>query len=95
MYSSILRIEIEGVRESICAALSAHEGEVNAIIKETVNKYFTVEVVQEKIETQVVKAIDNAISSLCDQFQVKEIIKDIVVKSLINKRDEIERKNEL
>jgi hypothetical protein len=91
----IIEVQIKGIRESFCAALHTHNEEFNQMVKDAVNKSFNIEAIQHKIDTQIAKAIDDTIDSLGNQCEVQEIIKDIVVKSLINKRDEIERKNEL
>ncbi len=87
-----IRIEIEGMKESIQQALAVHNEEFNTMIHEAVDKSFTVETIQAKIEMQVAKALDNAIDNLSKSYQVKTIITDIVLQSLVKKRDEIEKK---
>ena len=87
----IIKIEIEGMKESIQNALAVHNDEFNIMISNAVDKSFTVETIQAKIEMQVAKALDNAIDGLSEHYQIKTIVKDIVLASLTKKRDEIEQ----
>ncbi len=87
----IIKIQVEGMKQSIQNALAIHGKEFNDMISEAVDKSFTVETIKAKIEMQVAKALDNAIDSLSENYQVKTIMKDIVVQSLVKKRDEIEQ----
>ena len=87
----IIRIEIQGMKESIQNAVAVHHEEFNTMIHEAVDKSFTVKTIQAKIEMQVAKALDNAIDGLSESYQVKTIVMDIVLRSLEKKRDEIEK----
>jgi hypothetical protein len=87
----ILRIEIEGMKRQINAALMGNSEELNKMIAKAIDKSFSVEAIQYKIDMQVAKALDNAIDNLSNCYPVRQIIEDIVVKSLTKKRDEIER----
>lgn len=87
----IIKIEIQGMKESMCQALAIHNGEFNVMIQSAIKKSFNVEVIQAKIDMQVARTLDNAIDSLSENYHVKAIIQDMVVKSLVNVRDEIEK----
>jgi hypothetical protein len=89
----IIKIEISGMRQSICNALALHNVEFNDMVFEAVEKSFTPETIKAKIEMQVAKALDNAIDSLSEHHMVKTIVKDIVVQSLVKKRQAIENEN--
>ena len=81
------------MRQSICNALALHSVEFNDMVFEAVDKSFKVETIKAKIEMQVAKALDNAIDTLSEHHMVKTIVKDIVVKSLSRKRDEMENED--
>ena len=87
----IIKIEIEGIRERIGQSFAIHIGEFNKMIDEAIKKSFTVETIQAKIDMQVMKALDNAIDSLSEHYAVKTIVQEIVVKSLTNVRDEMDK----
>lgn len=87
----IIKIELEGMKQSIQAALTARGEEFDTMINAAIDKTFTVETIQAKIDMQVAKALDNAIDSLSESHDVKRIVKDIVVNSLVQKRDQMEK----
>lgn len=87
----IIKIEIEGLRERIGQAFALHNGEFDKMIESAIKKSFTIETIQAKIDMQVAKALDNAIDSLSESYEVKTIIQNIVVKSLTKVRSKIEK----
>jgi phospholipid N-methyltransferase len=87
----IIKIELEGLRKQISTALMSNNNEFDKMISEAIEKSFTVETIQHKIDMQVAKALDNAIDCLGSSLPVREIIEDIVVKSLEQKRDQMEK----
>ncbi len=89
----IIKIELEGMKQSIQAALTARGEEFDTMIHAAVDKIFTIETIQAKIDMQVAKALDNAIDSLSESHHVREIVKDIVVNSLVQKRDKLEKES--
>jgi hypothetical protein len=84
-------LKIEGMREKIGHALALHNDDFDTMIKMAVQKSFTVETIQHKIDMQVAKALDDAIESISNHHAVKTIMKDIVVKSLEKVRDKTEK----
>jgi hypothetical protein len=86
----IIRIQVDGVRESFQQALAIYNDEFNVMVSDAVDKAFNIDTVQAEIEHQVQIALDDAIKGLSEHYQIKDMIKDIVLKSLTKKRDEIE-----
>jgi phospholipid N-methyltransferase len=87
----IIKIELEGLSKQISTALMTHGDEFDKMISEAIEKSFTVETIQHKIDMQVAKALDNAIDCLGSSLPVRQIMEDIVLTSLSKKRDEIEQ----
>lgn len=87
----IIRIDIEGMKESIQYAFAVHSEEFNTMIHAAVDKAIDVDTIQAKIDKEVEKALHLSIESLSEHSLVKGIVRDIVVKSLANVRDEIEK----
>jgi hypothetical protein len=88
-----IKIEVEGMRERIQCALAVHGKEFDSMVQSAVDKAFTVENIQHRIDEQVAKALDDAIDSLSEHYAVKAVVQDIVLGSLMKVRDEIERKD--
>lgn len=89
----VIRIEIEGMRQSVQNALAVHNKEFDTMIHKAVDKIFTVETIQAKIDMQVAKALDNAIDSLSESHYIKSVVMDIVLESLAGIRNKLKRKN--
>lgn len=87
----VIKIELEGMKQSISTALMARSGEFDKMIQIALDKSFNVETIQHKIDMQVAKALDDAIDTLSEHYLVKALVRDIVVKSLTNTRDKTEK----
>lgn len=89
METPIITIEVSGLRETIKQALMAYNNEFNDMVSASVDKAFNIDAISAKIDGQVELALNNAINEISEHYQIKEIVKDIVLASLANKREEI------
>lgn len=89
METPIITIEVSGLRETIKQALMAYNNEFNDMVSASVDKAFNIDAISAKIDGQVELALNNAINEISEHYQIKEIVKDIVLASLANKRKEI------
>ncbi len=87
----IIRIEIQGMKESIQQAVAVHSGEFNEMIHHAVEKAFDYDTIQAKIDSEIANSIDDAIGCLSENYLVKAVIQNIVVKSLGDLRDKLEQ----
>ncbi len=84
----IIRIELQGMKESIQQALAVHNDEFNTMISAAVDKAFDVETIQAKIDASVQQCLNDSIEALSGHYRVRELITELVVQSLEKKRGE-------
>lgn len=64
----IIRIEIEGMRQSILAALSEREVQMDAYVSEAITRYATPENLARVIDAEVSRSIDAAIKEATESY---------------------------
>lgn len=84
----IIKIEIEGMKESIQHALAGHNKEFDVMIQSAIEKAFNFETIQEKIDRQVEFALDNAIRELGQDRILKDALKRFVLNSIVKINEE-------
>ena len=64
----IIRIEIEGMRSAILAALTERQIEMDAYVKDSLDRFLAGHALQEQIDRHVSVAIDTAIKQEADRY---------------------------
>ena len=78
----IIRLNLESIRSNIACAFAARSDEINSMVAAGLEKALTADNLQERINAEVQKAVDNAIYSLSDNHTIRSIIIDIVSNAL-------------
>lgn len=90
----IITIELSGMRETVKKALMAHNKQFNDMVSASVDKAFNRETLSTKIDIEIEKALNTAIEELGQHYQIREILKDLVLASLAKKHEEINQSRE-
>ncbi len=84
----IIKIEIEGMKEKIQSCLAVHNNEFNTMVHSAVEKAFSVEAIQDKIDRQVEIVLDEAIESLSGDRLIQDALKCFVLNSIVKMNQE-------
>lgn len=78
----IVTLQFEGMRESLKYSLMLHSKELSEMTNAAIDNAFSTRNIQEQVQKEVNKAIDGAIASLSGNYDVQQLIKEIVIKAL-------------
>lgn len=87
----IITIEVNGMRETIKQALMNYNNEFNTLVSASVDKAFNIDAISAKIDGQVELALNNAINGISENYQIKEIVRNLVMASLTLKLEDINK----
>jgi len=79
-----IRIELQGIRETVQAMFAGSNNELTERITETLERTITEDWVQSRINEEVAKCINKAISNLSDSYTLQTALTKIIVERLEN-----------
>lgn len=82
MLNPILKIELEGLKASVCQHLGQHNEAINGLVKESLDKTMTEEWVKTEIQKAVDETVRKAIINLSDNWRLKSAIEDALAKAV-------------
>ena len=84
----IIRLELESLKETVVHAVMARDEELQAAVKEELERYLTCDYLAGHIQREVKGMVDEAIKGMCTNWRVQEAVKeaigDVVVAALNN-----------
>lgn len=78
-----LKIELDGLRQSIIHSLETQNNEFSEMIQKEINHQFTQGWVQVRIREGVTDCINKSIDSLTDDYRLRNAIKDAIINQLV------------
>lgn len=77
-----LRVEIEKLRETVCAAMAGQREELQQMVYDQLEAELQTENVHQLIEQSVRTLVESAIKDLTDNYRVKSAVQDLLADQL-------------
>lgn len=81
----VIRIEIEHIRESVTRMLALRNDDLNRMVKASLEKQLTEDAIQEKIDIEITRCIDEAIKGLSTNYQLRGVLCDVIADTIARK----------
>lgn len=91
----IITLQIEGMRESLKHSLMLHSRELTEMTNIAIDNAFSTRNIQEQVQREVNKAIDEAIAELSGNYDIKRLIKEIVLNAITDRAIKLSTKETL
>lgn len=82
METTLIHLEIEGLKERVKHAMLTRSKDFDAMIERALDEHLTPEKIEAKVNAAVKRALDNAINDLSDNYRVREAIQNAALASL-------------
>ncbi|MCG7904423.1 MAG: hypothetical protein JAY60_18600 [Candidatus Thiodiazotropha weberae] len=75
----ILRIELEGLRQSVAHLFNQNQQAMSEMITSTLEKKLQEDWIQEQVNVEVTKAIESAISQISNSYELRGLLSEMLI----------------